>query len=315
VPIIMGTGVDTWSSVSDTIEDRIRTLFASVEAQGFLDVREIGGSGSVSVDADAPVAAASVIKILLCLAFAREVAAGTIPAAERAEVPAAHRVGGAGTTGCRDPVQMSLRDLALFMMTTSDNAATDVILERTGRAAIDAVLDELNLSETHFRGGMMWGHMRVVEALGLPSARDLDDQIEGADQAAVWSLAWLDPKRSNASTARDITRLLEATARDRPRRALSCGRRWLSNSRPIAWPPALSRTECGWRARPEPCPPSATRRASSPIPTGADTPPLSSPAPALSPPGARRSMGPSAPRRGWPSSTCAGRREPASGGL
>jgi beta-lactamase class A len=210
VPIIMGTGVDTWSSVSDTIEDRIRTLFASVEAQGFLDVREIGGSGSVSVDADAPVAAASVIKILLCLAFAREVAAGTIPAAERAEVPAAHRVGGAGTTGCRDPVQMSLRDLALFMMTTSDNAATDVILERTGRAAIDAVLDELNLSETHFRGGMMWGHMRVVEALGLPSARDLDDQIEGADQAAVWSLAWLDPKRSNASTARDITRLLEA---------------------------------------------------------------------------------------------------------
>jgi beta-lactamase class A len=208
--------------VSDSIEHRIRALFASVEAQGFLHVREIGGSGSVSVDADAPVATASVIKIVLCLAFAREVSAGAIPADERARVPDAHRVGGAGTTGCRDPVEMSLRDLALFMMTTSDNAATDVILERTGRAAIAAVLDELHLSETRFRGGMMWGHMRVVQELGLPSASDLDDQVQRADQAAVWRLAWLDPERSNASTARDIARLLETIWTDGAGPAEAC---------------------------------------------------------------------------------------------
>ncbi len=83
--------------MSDEIEQRISALFESVEARGFVHVREIGGSGSVSVDADAPVAAASVIKILFCLAFWREVAAGAIHADECVSVPASYRVGGAGT--------------------------------------------------------------------------------------------------------------------------------------------------------------------------------------------------------------------------
>jgi beta-lactamase class A len=201
--------------MSEEIERQIRASFKSAEARGFLHVREIGGSRSVSIDADAPVAVASVIKILFCLAFGREVATGAIPGDERAEVPAAYRMGGTGTTSCRDPVQMSLRDLALFMMTVSDNAATDVIFRRTGRKAIDAVIDELNLSDTHVRRDMMSGHMRVVEELGLPSAEDLDDQVERADAALVWQLAWIDPQRSNASTAREIARLLEAIWTDR----------------------------------------------------------------------------------------------------
>ena len=201
--------------MSDEIEQRIGGLFERAGARGFLHVCEIAGSRSVSVDADAPVAVASVIKILFGLAFGRQVAAGAIHADERAEVPARYRVGGAGTAGCRDPVQLGLRDLALLMMTISDNAATDVVLRRTGRPAIGAVLDELNLSNAHVRGDMMWGHMRAVKELGLTSAEQLDEQVQRADPAAVWKLAWLDPARSNASTAREIARLLDAIWTDR----------------------------------------------------------------------------------------------------
>jgi beta-lactamase class A len=208
--------------MSDDIEGQIRSLFEHVDAQGFLHVCEVAGSRSVSVDADRPVAVASVIKIVFCLAFAREVAAGRIDPQERAEVPARLRVGGPGTAGCRDAVEMSLRDLALFMMSVSDNAATDVICHRTGRNAIRAVLSDLRLSRTHVRGDMMWGHMRVVEELGLPSPEDLDDQVERADPARVWNLAWMNPERSNASTARDTARLLSAIWTDQAGPPAAC---------------------------------------------------------------------------------------------
>lgn len=196
--------------MGDEVERTVRAAFDAVGARGFVHVREIGGARSVSVDADAEVAVASVVKIIFCLAFARQVAVGALDAAERARVPTGCQVGGAGTAGCRDLVEMSLRDLALFMMSISDNAATDVVFARTGREAIDAVLDALGLSGTRIRGDMMWGHMGVVRELGLPSADNLDDQVAAADEAAVWNLGWIDPQRANASTARDVGSLLEA---------------------------------------------------------------------------------------------------------
>lgn len=206
----------------DEVEQRLQDLFAAVGAEGFLHVCALDGSGSVSLGADRPVAVASVIKIVLCLAFSREVAAGRLDAEARADVPAAYRIGGAGTAGFQDPVQLSLRDLALSMMTVSDNAATDVILDRTGRNAIDAVLDELELPGTHVRGGMMWGHDRAAAQLGLVSTRDIDDQLEGVPEERIWELAWIDPARANASTPREIARLLTAIWTDRAGPAEAC---------------------------------------------------------------------------------------------
>lgn len=198
-----------------TVEDQVRGVFAAAGARGALHVRQVDGRREVSVQADAPVLLASVVKIVFALAFAREVAAGRIDPTERAEVPKRYRVGGTGTTGCLDPVQMSLRDLALFMMTVSDNAATDVIYHRVGRPAIDRVVADLGLAATHVRRDMLTGHHSVVAELGLPDARDLDGRIERADEAAVRRLSLLDPATGNTGTARDIGRLLEAIWTDR----------------------------------------------------------------------------------------------------
>ena len=188
----------------------IERVLATAGARGWMHVVEIDTRHEFGLNADGAVAVASVIKVLFCLAFARQVAAGALDPRERVEVPASLRLGGTGTTACLDPVQMSLRDLAVSMMTVSDNAATDVVLSATGRAAVDAVTEELGLSQTWVRGDMHWGHMRVVRDLGLPDPRDLDGQLEHADPDAIRALAWLDPARSNASTPREITTLLAA---------------------------------------------------------------------------------------------------------
>jgi beta-lactamase class A len=201
--------------MNERIADALAARFARAGARGFLHAREIATGAEVGLDADAPVAVASVIKVAFAIAFAREVAAGRLDARERVEVPAELRVGGTGTTGFLDPPLVSLRDLARLMLTVSDNAATDIVLHRTGSAAVTTVLDELGLNATHLRSDMAGMHRRVVAELGLDGERDLDAQLALADPDAVRALGWLDPARANASTPREITGLLAAIWSDR----------------------------------------------------------------------------------------------------
>jgi beta-lactamase class A len=194
--------------------DQIAAVLDAVGARGFLHAREIGapdGDGAeIDLDGDHPVSAASVIKIVFAVAFARAVAAGRLDPRRRVEVPAELRLGGSGTAGFADPALVSLRDLALLMMTVSDNAATDVIYAQVGGEAITAVLTELTLTRTHVRSDMTSAHRRVAAELGFPDTDDFDARLAAADPAAVSALAWLDPARANATTPRDMTSLLAA---------------------------------------------------------------------------------------------------------
>jgi beta-lactamase class A len=201
--------------MSGTISQALAARFTRADARGFVHARELATGAEVGLDADAPVSVASVIKVAFAIAFAREVAAGRLNGRERVEVPAELRLGGSGTAGFLDPPLVSLRDLARSMLTVSDNAATDVVLHRTGFAAVTAVLDELGLHATHLRSDMTSMHWRVIEELGLDGERDLDAQLAGADPDAVRALAWLDPAHANASTPREITALLAAIWTDR----------------------------------------------------------------------------------------------------
>jgi beta-lactamase class A len=49
---------------------------------------------------------------------------------------------------------MSLRDIALFMISMSDNAATDVLYSRIGAPAVNQVIEDLGLTNTHMRSDM-----------------------------------------------------------------------------------------------------------------------------------------------------------------
>jgi beta-lactamase class A len=208
--------------MSETISEALAARFARVGARGFVHARDLVTGAEVGLDADAPVAVASVIKVAVAIAFARDVAAGRLDGRERVEVPAELRLGGTGTTGFLDPPLISLRDLARTMLTVSDNAATDIVLDRTGRDSVTAVLDELGLHHTHLRSDMASMHRRVVAELGLDGERDLDAQLARADPDAVRALDWLDPAHANASTPREITTLLAAIWTDRAGPAQAC---------------------------------------------------------------------------------------------
>ncbi|ALG09826.1 serine hydrolase [Kibdelosporangium phytohabitans] len=194
------------------IAAEIAAVFADAGARGFVHARQVGvpDGPEVAVGADDQVVLASVFKIPVAVAYAREVAAGRLDETERTRVTARYRIGGVGTAGCADDVEMSWRDLAHFMLTMSDNAATDLIYHRVGQAAVDQVLADLGLARTRLIGCCEDLFASVIADLGATPGDDLDTVFAGATEEQVWKLTVVDPDRTTSSTPREITALLDA---------------------------------------------------------------------------------------------------------
>lgn len=208
------------------IAGEIEAVFAAAGARGFLHAREVGVSGGpeVAVGADDPVVLASVFKIPVALAYAREVAAGRLDETERTRVTARYRIGGIGTAGCADDVEMSWRDLARFMLTMSDNAATDVVYHRVGQEAVDRVLADLGLARTRLIGCCEDLFASVIADLGAKPDDDLEAVFAAATPEQLGKLSVLDPERTTSSTPREITALLDAIWTDRAGDPAACAR-------------------------------------------------------------------------------------------
>lgn len=202
----------------------VAEIFADAGAAGFLHAREIGveGGPEVTSGADEPVVLASVFKILVLTAYVRAVEAGELDPTGRTTVTARYRVGGVGTAGFTDDVEASWRDLALNMMTMSDNAATDVLYHRLGADAVNRVITDLGLTHTRLVGCCEDLFASVVADLGGTADSDLEVLLGGATAEQILALDVLHPTRTSHSTPRDVTTLLNALWTDTAAPAEAC---------------------------------------------------------------------------------------------
>ncbi|UOX89394.1 class A beta-lactamase-related serine hydrolase [Amycolatopsis sp. FBCC-B4732] len=168
-------------------------IFATAGVQGFLHARPLDSSLEFCLGADEPVVLASVVKVALAYEFARQVSAGLLDPADQVRATAADRLGGSGSAGFADDVSYSLRDAARLALSVSDNTAADLLFDRVGVANVRSLLAELGLSRT--------------SVIGAP--RDLLRTII-EDTEAGRPLRALDPRRTTASTPREMTALLAA---------------------------------------------------------------------------------------------------------
>ena len=212
------------TATSSAIEPAIGEIFADAGASGFLHAREIGGTVGPEVDlgADEPVVLASVFKILVLIAYVRAVAAGELDPTERTTVTARYRIGGVGTAGFSDDVEASWRDLALNMMSMSDNAATDVIYHRLGAEAVNRVISDLGLRQTRLVGCCEDLFASVISDLGGAADADLDALFTGATAEQILALDAVHPLKTSHSTPRDVTTLLNALWTDTAAPADAC---------------------------------------------------------------------------------------------
>ncbi|MCP2243881.1 serine hydrolase [Lentzea aerocolonigenes] len=207
----------------NTSANGLAEVFADAGVDGFVHAREVGVENGPEVchQADDQVVLASVFKIPVAVAYAAEVAAGRLDETERTRVTSRYRIGGIGTAGCADDVEMSWRDLALFMMTMSDNAATDVVFHRVGQAAVDEVLANLGLHRTRIMGCCedLFASMTADLAMSMQEAEDV---LGAPTWEVVEKLSIVDPARTTSSTPREITTLLDAIWTDRAAAPEAC---------------------------------------------------------------------------------------------
>lgn len=100
--------------------------------------------------------AASLIKLPILWEFYRQVENGRISPTTRLTLADEHKVGGAGVLqSLQAGLQPTLQDLATLMIITSDNAATNLLIDLLGMATINQAIQALGLVETRLQRHMM----------------------------------------------------------------------------------------------------------------------------------------------------------------
>ena len=90
---------------------------------------------------------ASVIKLPLLVTLYEDAIAGRIDLSERITYRGETKVAGSGVLQYLDDgLRPTLRDLAVLMMSVSDNTATDLLFDRVGKDRIEATMDRFGLT-------------------------------------------------------------------------------------------------------------------------------------------------------------------------
>ncbi|MEH1165475.1 serine hydrolase [Micromonospora sp. CPCC 205539] len=228
------------------MRERIEGIFADVGLTASLhvvdlDAVDLNADGSVdagrevAVRADEQVVIASIFKVVLVLEFARQVVAGQLDPTERVLVTADDRLGGWGLAGCTDDAEVSLRDLAYFAMSVTDNTAADLLLRRVGPDLLPMLAVELGLTRTHLREGPRGLVESMLADVGARTEAEFARIFPTLPAERVWAMRVFDPSRTTSSTARDITRLLTLIWRDEAGPAEACAmvRAWMAQQ--IFW--------------------------------------------------------------------------------
>ncbi|MFE9201998.1 serine hydrolase [Micromonospora sp. NPDC007230] len=195
--------------------EQVEAIFERAGISGSLHVMDVDdGSRQVAVRADDQVVIASVFKILLVLEFARQAVAGQLDPVERVLVRAADRLGGWGVAGCADDVEVSLRDLAYFAMSVSDNTAADLLLRRIGPDVLPMLAAELDLPRTRIVGGPRQLVETMLADVGARTEAEFARIFPTLPPEGIRAMRVFDPTHTTASTAREMTRLLGLIWRD-----------------------------------------------------------------------------------------------------
>jgi beta-lactamase class A len=191
-------------------------------ADGWVHARAIDGDGERGLGEDELVVQASIFKIGVALELFRQAETGRIDAAERIRLrPGESAPGPTGLSNARDEVELSLRDCAYLMLTISDNAATDSVLDRVGIDHVSTTLRRLGLHKTTILGGCRALLDSVAADLGYETwrrAEEAYDEMTPSELAETARnrppLRATNPDTATRTTPREATALLSAIWRD-----------------------------------------------------------------------------------------------------
>jgi beta-lactamase class A len=152
---------------------------------------------------------ASVIKLPLLVTLYEGAIAGRIDLSERVTYRDDTKVAGSGVLQYLDDgLDPTVRDLAVLMMSVSDNTATDLLFDRVGKARIEATMDGLGLSSIRAPFDIRQMLMELVDMDhsqpgGYDELRTLLRLSAGSGGRSMI------PEQADRTTPADMCRLLE----------------------------------------------------------------------------------------------------------
>ena len=218
-------------------EKELASAFASARVAGAFHAVDIDTGADVGHRPDEPSVMASVFKVPILVTLLRAADEGSVDLTEQVTVPTENRAPGpTGVSVMTDPVTLSWRDLARWMIVVSDNAATDVVLERVGIDNVNAAMKELGLTSTEIKVDCRGLFATVLEDAGVSSYDEFPTQPT-AEELDTWRA--LRPLETNHTTPRDMTQLLTLLWTDRAASPEQCelGRQILLQQ---VWPHRLA---------------------------------------------------------------------------
>ncbi|MGL5910685.1 MAG: serine hydrolase [Phycicoccus sp.] len=200
--------------------DALLTVFRHAGCRGWVHARPVVGprgddeaaerdwTEEVALGADEPVPVASVYKLAVAATWADLADAGELDPLERMVLAPADRTPGpTGLSGLLDVVEMSARDVVRLMLTLSDNAAADHVLDLAGGARrVTATMHRWGLAQTVVRRGTRQVFDRIRDETGAGDIESLMAAL--ADIHRDVRIREYDPALASTSTARELTALL-----------------------------------------------------------------------------------------------------------
>ena len=139
----------------EKLRARIEAVDRGLDGVLGVSVKDLKGGMTVDVRPAEPFPQASSIKLAVLYELYRQAEEGRVDLGELTR-PSLPRVRGGGVLQeLGNQVSLTWRDVAVLMMGWSDNAATNVLIDRVGMDAVNRRLDSLGLRATRLRRKMM----------------------------------------------------------------------------------------------------------------------------------------------------------------
>jgi beta-lactamase class A len=173
------------------ILQRLTQLCDHFSGQLGIAARHLGTGEELAVHAEASFPTASSIKIAVLIELYRRAQVGELALSERLRYTPGDRTLGSGIlSDMDDGLEPTLRDLAVLMMSISDNTATNMLIDRLGKEQINATLRAAGAPRIELRNRIDFDLIRQSNdnlAVGTPA-----DFVRLL--AALWEGRILEPK-------------------------------------------------------------------------------------------------------------------------
>jgi beta-lactamase class A len=180
-----------------TFGQKLRQLAASFPAPSAIDVMDLSTGLSVGYNENAPMPAASTIKLPVMVAVFAQLEAGVFNLNRRVTLLESDKDFGSGDL-CDAPAgtSYSIDDLLARMIDVSDNTATNMLIRLVGRRSINQEMRRLGLHRTHLatdvrtdewsvRRNLVSSPRDMVHLLALMAKRRLVDAWSSGEMIAI----------------------------------------------------------------------------------------------------------------------------------